>query len=49
VILDNVDVTSEVVDLEINIDAVNNEVSGFIVLFKHHFLSANEVATYNLL
>jgi len=49
IVLDNVDVTGEVVDIEINVDAVNNEVSGFIVLFKHHFLSADEVATYNIL
>jgi hypothetical protein len=49
IILDGVDVTNEVVDIEIDVDAVNNEVSGFITLFKHHFLSANEVATYNLL
>jgi hypothetical protein len=49
VIFDNVDVTSEVVEIQVNIDAVNNEVSGYIVLFKHHFLSADEVATYNLI
>ncbi len=49
VIFDNVDVTSEVVEIQVNIDAVNNEVSGYIVLFKHHFLSADEVATFNLL
>jgi hypothetical protein len=49
VIYDNVDVTSEVVEVQINIDAVNNEVSGYIVLYKHHFLAADECATINLL
>jgi hypothetical protein len=49
VIFDNVDVTAEVVEIQVNIDAVNNEVSGYIVLYKPHFISADEVATYSLL
>jgi hypothetical protein len=47
--LDGQDVTAQVVDLEVNVDAVNNEVSGFITLYKPHFLGSDEVATYNLL
>ena len=32
-----------------NVDAVNNQVSGYITVYKHHFLASDEVATYNLL
>jgi len=47
--LDGEDVTEQVVDLEVNVDAINNNVSGFITIYKHHFLASDEVATYNLL
>lgn len=47
--LDGNDVTDQVVDLEINVDAVNNQVSGYITIYVHHFLASDEVATYNLL
>lgn len=49
VIFDNEDVTNQVVEIEVNIDSVNNEVSGYIVLYRPHFIAADEVATYNLL
>jgi hypothetical protein len=47
--LDGNEVTEQVTDIEINVDAVNNQVSGYITVFKPHFLAADEVATYNLL
>ncbi len=47
--LDGNDVTDQAVDFEFNVDAVNNEVSGYLTLYKPHFLGADEVATYNLL
>jgi hypothetical protein len=47
--LDGEDVTNQVVDLEFNVDAVNNNVSGYVTIYKPHFLAADEVATFNLL
>jgi hypothetical protein len=47
--LDSVEVTEQVTDIEVNVDAVNNQVSGYITVYKPHFLGADEVATYNLL
>jgi hypothetical protein len=47
--LDGNEVTEEVTDIEVTVDAVNNEVSGYITVFKPHFIAADEVATYNLL
>ena len=47
--LDGSDVTDQVTDLEVTVDAINNQVSGFVTLFKPHFITADEVATYNLL
>ncbi|HWD39831.1 MAG TPA: hypothetical protein VG944_13360 [Fimbriimonas sp.] len=49
VVLDNVDISDQVVDVEVNIDAINNEVSGYVTVYKPHFLGADEIATYNLL
>jgi hypothetical protein len=49
IVLDSVDVTDQVVDFVTDIDAVNNNVQAYIMLYKPHFLSADEVATMNLL
>jgi len=43
------DVTGNVVDLLVNIDADNNIVQANITLYKAHWLSADEVATYNII
>ncbi|HLK14022.1 MAG TPA: hypothetical protein VKT78_04390 [Fimbriimonadaceae bacterium] len=49
VILDGADVTEQVVDFVTDIDAVNNNVQAYIMLYKPHFLAADEVATINLI
>ncbi|AIE87969.1 hypothetical protein [Fimbriimonas ginsengisoli] len=49
IILDGKDVSDEVTDLSINIDAVANEVEAYLTLFKPHLFAASEMATYNLL
>jgi hypothetical protein len=43
------DVTSNVVDLVVNIDADNNIVQAYITLYKPHWLTADEVATYTII
>ena len=47
--LDQRDVTENVMDVYLDIDAVNNNVQGYVTLYKPHFISADEVATVNLL
>jgi hypothetical protein len=47
--LDQQNVTNNVLDIHLEIDAVNNNVSGYISLYKSHFFSADEVATVTLL
>jgi hypothetical protein len=49
VILDGNDVTDQVVDFVTEIDAPNNVVQAYILLYKPHFISADEVATITLL
>jgi hypothetical protein len=49
VILDGQDVSNEVTEIQINIDAVNNEVSAYLTLYRPHVFAADEVATYTLL
>lgn len=47
--LDGVEVTDQVVEISVLVDAANNQVSGSITVYKPHFIAADEVATYNLL
>lgn len=47
--LDQQNVSNNVLDLHFDIDAVNNNVQGYITLYKAHFFTADEVATINLL
>lgn len=47
--LDNNDITDQVVEMIVNIDAVNNEVSAYVIVRKPHFFGSDEVATYTLL
>ncbi|MHB8635094.1 MAG: hypothetical protein ACYC96_01320 [Fimbriimonadaceae bacterium] len=49
IVLDGADVTEQVVDFVTDIDAVNNNVQGYIMLYKPHLLAADEVATINFL
>jgi len=42
------DVSNEILDLEVEVNAETNVVRAFIVLFKTHFLGAPEVATYTI-
>ncbi len=49
VLLDDEDVTAQVTDLLVNIDAVNNDVQAYVMMYKPHFLSSDEVATINLI
>lgn len=42
------DVTNNIVDLYVDINAIDNDVKAYITLYKAHWLSADEVATYNI-
>lgn len=43
------DVTGNLVDVYVNVNAVENEVEAYITLYKAHWLGSDEVATYNIL
>jgi hypothetical protein len=43
------DVSNNVVDLLVDIDAVNNNVKAYITIYKPHWFGSDEVATYNIL
>lgn len=47
--LDDREITAQVVEVIVDIDAVENNVRAFLVLYRTRFLAAPEVATYNLL
>ena len=43
------DVSNNIVDLFVDINSVTNIVKAYITLYKAHWLSADEVATYNII
>jgi len=43
------DVTDKIVDLYVDINAVDNVVQAYVVLYKAHWLGSDEVATYNII
>lgn len=43
------DVTQNLLDLYVDINAVDNVVKAYITLYKPHWIAADEVATYNIL
>ena len=47
--LDGHDVSNELLDLEIDIDAIENRVSAYLTLFKPHMFGADEIATTTLI
>jgi hypothetical protein len=47
--LDNEDVSDKLLDLTIDIDAVQNRATAYLTLFKPRFLGADEIATYTLI
>lgn len=47
--LDGADVTNQICDVVINIDAPANNVQAYLTLYRPHFLSADEVATVTLI
>jgi hypothetical protein len=47
--LDKQNVSNNVMDLHLEVDAVNNVVQGYVTLYKSHFFSSDEVATVNLI
>jgi hypothetical protein len=47
--VDQQDVSNNLLDLRLDIDAVNNNVQGYVSLYKSHFFSSDEVATITLL
>ena len=47
--LDGLDVSGELLDLEIDVDAIDNRVSAYLTLFKPHLLGADEIATTTLI
>jgi hypothetical protein len=49
VVMDGEDITDKIIDLQINIDAVANQASASLSLYRPHLLGADEVATFNLI
>ena len=47
--LDGQDVSDELLDLEIDVDAIDNRVSAYLTLFKPRLFGADEIATHTLL
>lgn len=43
------DITNNIVDLYVDINAVDNVVTAYVTLYKAHWLGADEVATYNII
>jgi hypothetical protein len=43
------DVTDDMVDLLVNIDAVQNQVQAFLTVYRSHWIASDEVATYTIL
>lgn len=43
------DVTNHIVDLYVDINAVDNVVQAYITLYKAHWFGSDEVATYNII
>lgn len=43
------DVTNNVVDIYVDINATDNVVKAYITLYKAHWLGSDEVATYNII
>lgn len=43
------DVTHNVMEVFVDINAIDNDVKAYITLFKPHWITADEVATYNIL
>jgi len=49
VVLDGIDISGEITELQVNIDAIANEVSAFLTVYRPHVFASDEVVTYNLL
>lgn len=47
--LDGKDISDQITDLVINIDAPSNEASAYLTIFRPHLFGADEMATCNLL
>ena len=47
--IDGREVSGEITEMIVNIDAINDEVSAYLTVFKPHFFGADEVLTYTLL
>ena len=43
------DITNNIVDVYVDINAVNNVVTAYVTLYKAHWLGPDEVATYNII
>jgi len=43
------DVTANIVDLLVNVNAIDNVVQAYITLYKAHWFSSDEVATYTII
>jgi hypothetical protein len=43
------DITDDVVDLLVNVDAVNNVVQAFVTVYRSHWIARDEVATYTII
>jgi hypothetical protein len=43
------DVSENVIEVHVDIDAINDNVSAYIMLYKPHWITSDEVATYTIL
>ena len=49
VTLDGQDVSDELLDLEIDVNAINDQVTAYLTLYKPKLFGADEIATYTLI
>ncbi len=49
VTMDNEDITDRIVDLQVDIDAVEDRATAYLSLYRPHLLGADEVASFNLI
>ena len=49
IIYDGQDVTNDVMDVYVDINAVDNVVKAYLTLYKNHWFARDEVATFNII
>ena len=49
ILLDEINISDQLIDMLIEINALTNEVQAYLTLYKHHILGSDAIATLNLL